>query len=110
MDNIGKWLWILGLALGLVWGLATAFGMALPDVLLGVITVAAFLGGILHLSKGDRTAFFIATAALAAVAAATWSMFGIEAWVQPIFVGAATAAIAGAAGILVMVIYEWVRP
>jgi hypothetical protein len=110
MDNIGKWLWILGLALGLVWGLATAFGMALPDILVSVVVLAAFLGGILHLSKGDRTAYFIATAALWAVAFTPWVMFGLEAYVAPIFQGAATAALAGAAGVLVMTIYEWVKP
>lgn len=110
MDNIGKWLWIAGLALGLIWGLATAFGMALPEILVDVVVLLAFVGGILHLAKMDRTGYFIATLALWAVATTPWTLFGIEAWLMPIFAGAATAALAGAAGVLVMVIWEWVKP
>jgi hypothetical protein len=113
MGNIGKWLWIVGLALALIWGLAGALGMALPEILATVAQAAAFLGGVLHLgAMKDKTGFFIAALALGAFWAGAGSLFvdilgGI---VSGLLSGAATAAAAGAAGALLKVVYEWVMP
>ena len=111
--TIGKWLWIVGLALGLIWGLAGALSFTLPDILMTVAQAAAFLGGILYLGgMKDKTGFFIAALALAAFWAGAGQLFvdilgGI---VSGLLSGASTAASAGAAGALFMVIYDWIKP
>ncbi|MBX3002312.1 MAG: hypothetical protein KF821_09415 [Anaerolineales bacterium] len=113
LGNIGKWLWIVGLALALIWGLAGALGMGLPEILATVAQAAAFLGGLLHLSSmKDKTAFYIAALALGAFAGGAGSLFvdilgGI---VAGLLGGAAVAAAAGAAGMLLKTVYEWVMP
>lgn len=111
--NIGKWLWIIGLALALIGGLAGALGMALPGILGTVAQAAAFLGGLLHLSSmKDRTGFYIAALALGAFWAGAGTLFvdilgGI---VSGLLGGGASAAAAGAAGMLLKTVYEWVMP
>ena len=111
--TIGKWLWIVGLALALIWGLAGALSFALPDILMTIAQAAAFLGGILHLGMmKDKTGFFIAALALTAFWAGAGTLFvdilgGI---VSGLLSGAAVAAAAGAAGALLMVVYDWIKP
>lgn len=115
--ELGKWGWIIGLGLLVLGGIVGAFGNNfVTGILLDVAVTLAFLGGILHLASSDRTAFFIATAALVAVTLnggmAAGSLFVpvLGALVDGILAGAATAATAGTAGILLMAVYEWVMP
>lgn len=113
--ELGKWGWIIGLGLLVLGGIVGAFGNNfVTGILLDVAVTLAFLGGILHLASSDRTAFFIATAALVAVSGgmAAGSLFVpvLGALVDGILAGAATAATAGTAGILLMAVYEWVMP
>lgn len=112
--TIGKWLWIVGLALFLVWGLLMGLNMdVLPAIVGSIAGLAAFLGGVLYLgTMKDKTGFFIATLALVAVApaVAAWDLFGIQGVLGGLFAGAAAAAVAGAAGALVRVVWEWVMP
>lgn len=113
LGNIGKWLWIIGLALALIAGLAGALGMGLPDILGTVGQAAAFLGGLLHLSgMKDRTGFYIAALALGAFWAGAGSLFVpiLGDIVAGLLGGAAGAAAAGAAGMLLKTVYEWVMP
>jgi hypothetical protein len=113
MGNIGKWLWIVGLALGLIWGLATGLGMALPEILATISAAAAFLGGILYIgAMKDRTGFFVAALALVAFSAAAGDLFVAQlgGLVAGVLSGAAWAAGAAAAGALLRVVYEWVMP
>lgn len=111
--SLGKWAWIIGLALLLIWGLLAAFGVTtgFDATVASVATLLAFLGGLLYIGgMKDKTGFFIATLILWAVATTPWTIFGIEAYLQPLFMGAAAAALAASAGALVMVVYEWVMP
>ncbi len=111
--TIGKWLWIVGLALALIWGLATALSFALPDVVGTIAAAAAFLGGLLHIgSMKDRTGFFIAAIALVTFSTAAGTLFVaiLGGVVAGLLSGAALAAGAGAAGALLRVVYEWVMP
>lgn len=113
MGNIGKWLWIVGLALGLIWGLASGLGMALPEILATVSAAAAFLGGVLYIgSMKDRTGFFVAALALAAFSAAAGDLFVpvLGGLVAGVLGGASWATSAAAAGALLRVVYEWVMP
>lgn len=111
--NIGKWLWIVGLALGLIWGLASGLGIGLPEILATISAVAAFLGGLLYVgTMKDRTGFFVAALALVAFSSAGGDMFipTLGGLVAGVLGGAAWAAGAGAAGALLRVVYEWVMP
>jgi hypothetical protein len=113
MGNLGKWAWVIGFALAVLGGLLAGLGMDVLPAIVGTIALTlAFIGGILHLSKGDRTAFFIAAAALTWFAAGAGSLFVdmLGGVVAGILTGAAAGAAAGAAGVLLVVVYEWIRP
>jgi hypothetical protein len=110
--ELGKWAWIIGLALAVLGGILAAFGTDLGSTIGDVAVLLAFLGGLLHLASGDRTAFFIAAIALAAFSGAAGVLFVaiLGDLVAGILGGAAVAAGAGAAGVLLMTVYEWVMP
>lgn len=117
MNDLGKWAWLIGLALLVLMGLLGGLGVDLGiDILVSLALVLAFIGGVMHLAKGDRSAFFIATLALWAVTGAgnaTGDWFGVSIiadLISGILGGATAAALAGAAGALVMTVYEWVMP
>ena len=110
--ELGKWAWIIGLALAVLGGIFAAFGTNLGETLGDVAILLAFLGGILHLASGDRTAFFIAALALLAFNGAAGVLFVdiLGELVEAILGGATWAAGAGAAGVLLVTVYEWVMP
>jgi hypothetical protein len=111
--TIGKWLWIVGLALALIWGLTSALDIALPEIVGTIAAAAAFLGGILYIgTMKDRTGFFIAAIALVAFSAAAGTLFidVLGGVVAGLLSGAALAAGAASAGALLRVVYEWVMP
>jgi len=112
--ELGKWAWIVGLALYVLGGILGAFDVdALSgDFVVALAGVLAFLGGLLHLSSGDRTAFFVAAIAFAfASIGGDWFGIGfLTDLVGGIMAGGAAAAAAGAGGVLLMSIYEWVMP
>ncbi len=112
MDVYGKWAWIIGLALAVLGGILDAFGTSLGSLIGDIAVALAFLGGILHLASGDRTAFFIAALALVAFWAGAGTLFVaiLGDLVAGILGGAAVAASPGAAGVLLMVVYEWIMP
>lgn len=113
LSMYGKWAWIIGLVVLIVWALLGAFGVSTGfDETIGIIaTILAWLGGILYLaSMKDRTGFLIVALALWAVApvVASWDLFGVGKYIAAFTTGASAAAAAGAAGLLLVVIYEWV--
>jgi len=115
--ELGKWAWIIGLALLLLGGILGAFmDNPITGVIADIALALAFLGGIFHLAGGDRTAFFIATLALVAVAGADSMMAGglfvgfLHDLVAGILEAGRDAAVAGASGVLLMTLYEWVMP
>ncbi len=113
--ELGRWAWIIGLALAVLGGILSAFGVGALSggVVASLVALLAFLGGLFHLAGGDRTAFFIAALALGAFAAASGDWFGVTVLadlVTGILGGAASAAGAGAAGVLIMTVYEWIMP
>ena len=111
--ELGKWAWIIGLALLVVGGIVGAFAdNFVTGTIADVAITLAFLGGILHLASGDRTAFFIAALALAAFWAGAGTLFVdvLGNLAAGILSGAATAAGAGAAGVLLMTVYERIMP
>jgi hypothetical protein len=110
--ELGKWAWIIGLALLVLWGLLGAFGVDLPAIVGDIAVALAFIGGLLHFGGGDNTGFYIAALALAAFSGAAGTLFVdvLGNLVAGILGGAATAAGAAAAGSLIMVVYEWVMP
>ena len=113
MNDLGRWAWLIGLALLVLMGLLGGLGVDMDLDIVGDIAVAlAFIGGIMHVSKGDRTAFFIAALALGAFAGGAGMLFVdiLGDLVAGILSGAAVAAGAGAAGVLIMTVYEWVMP
>lgn len=56
MNDLGKWAWLIGLALLVLLGLLSGLGVDLDIAIVSDIAVAlAFLGGIFHLANGDRT-------------------------------------------------------
>lgn len=112
--TIGKWAFIIALGLGVLGGLLSAFGV---DVLSGdaIVTGVALLGvigGLLYVAGMDRTAFFIAAFALTWFAAGAGSLYVavLGDIVAGILNGAAFAAAAAAAGVLLKVVYEWLMP
>ncbi len=112
--ELGKWAWIIGLALFVLGGILTPFTDALGgEFVVSLAALLAFLGGMFYLASGDRTAFFIAALALAAFYTLAGDFFGVTFvgdLVTGILGGAAAAAAAGSAGILVMTVYEWIMP
>jgi hypothetical protein len=111
--ELGKWAWIIGLALLVLGGLLGAFmDNPITGVIADIALALAFLGGIFHLAGGDRTAFFIAALALGAFAGGAGMLFVdvLGSLVSGILGGAAAAAGAGAAGVLLMTVYEWIMP
>ena len=112
--ELGKWAWIIGLALFVLGGVLAPYTDVLDsNVVVSLAALLAFLGGIFHLANGDRTAFFIAALALLAFWSAGGDFFDIaflSDLVDGILGGAAAAAGAGAAGVLVMTVYEWIMP
>lgn len=111
-SELGKWAWIVGLALLVLGGILHAFGVDLPAIVGDIAVALAFLGGIFYLANGDRTAFFIAAAALGWFAGGAGTLFVdvLGDLVAGILGGAAVAAAAGAAGALIMVVYDWIMP
>lgn len=106
--EIGKWAWYIALVVAVVGGLLSSFDV---DFLSGgtigtVVGLLALVGGYMHLADGDRTAFYIAAAALTWFAAG--DVFGLGQYVNAILGGAAAAAGAGAAGVLFKTVQEWV--
>lgn len=115
-SSLGKWAWLIGLVVLVLWGLLSAFGISMGDMDATIATIAvilALLGGIFYLSTmKDRTGFFIAVLALLGVTAyagaAGWDLFGVGQYVWAVLAGAAAAAAAGAVGVLLVVVYEWI--
>ncbi len=112
MNDLGKWAWLIGLALLVLMGALSGFVSMDLAIVSDIAVALAFIGGIMHLAKGDRTAFFIAALALGAFYSSAGTLFVdiLGNLVAGILGGAATAAAAGAAGALVMTVYEWVMP
>ena len=110
--ELGKWAWIIGLALAVLGGILAAFETSLGEFVGDLAIALAFLGGLLHLASGDRTNFFIAALALVAFWAGAGTLFVdvLGDLVAGILGGAAAAASAGAAGVLLMTVYEWIMP
>lgn len=110
--ELGKWAWIIGLALAVLGGILAAFGTDLGGFVGDLAMALAFLGGLFYLAKGDRNAFYIAALALVAFWAGAGTLFVdvIGDLVAGILGGAAAAAGAGAAGSLLMTVYEWIMP
>lgn len=117
--TIGKWFWVVGFALAVLAGLLAAVNVTfLSDLAIAgsLILALAFIGGILYLADGDRSAFFLAALALWGLAALGGPAAGdlfvpvIGDIVQGVLTGAAAGAAAGAAGVLIMVIWEWIMP
>jgi hypothetical protein len=108
--ELGKWAWLIALWVSILAYLLAAFGVdfLMGGAILAILAILAVLGGIFHLAGMDRTAFFIAAAALGWFAAE--AMFGIGTYVQAIVDGGAFAATAGAVGVLLKMLYEWVMP
>ena len=114
LKTIGMWAWRIGLGLLVLWGILGGLGVSLDISIVASIAVAlAFLGGIFYLGgMKDMTGFFIAALALAAFWAGAGTLFVeiLGNLVAGILQGAATAAGAGAAGALLMVIWGWLMP
>jgi hypothetical protein len=110
--EIGRWAWLIALVVAVVGGLLSAFGVALlsADIIVTVVGILAFLGGLLYISQGDRTEFFIVTLVLAAAAAAAGEMFGLGQYITAVLTAAAGVVAAAAAGALLVVVYEWIMP
>lgn len=111
----GKWAWLIALVVLVLWSLLSAFGVSIgadTETLIGQIAVVlAILGGIFYLAgMKDRTGFFITVLALAAVsvAAASFDLWGIGKYLAAILQGAAAAAVAGAVGVLLVTVYDWI--
>jgi hypothetical protein len=113
--DLGKWAWQIALWVAVLGGVLGAFGV---DALSGgtiasVVGVLAFIGGYMHLSGMDRTAFFITAAAFLWFAGASGDWFGVSILTDllgGILGGAGAAAAAGSAGVLFKTVYEWVMP
>ncbi|MEX1248407.1 MAG: hypothetical protein WEA61_07985 [Anaerolineales bacterium] len=111
----GKWAWLIALIVLVVMSLLGAFSVDLgadtSDLIASIAVVLAILGGIFYLAgMKDRTGFFITVLTLAAVSvgAASFDLWGIGQYLWAILAGAAVAAVAGAAGVLLVVVYEWI--
>ena len=117
-SELGKWAWLIALWVAILNGILAAFGVTFlsGDAITAVVLILAFLGGLLHLAGGDRTAFFIATLALVAISAveaSTGSWFGVSVigeLITGILTGVTAVAVAGAVGVLLMTVYEWAMP
>lgn len=111
-SNLGKWAWLIGLIILVVMGLLGGLGVNLGLDIVGQIAVAlAFLGGVLSLAgMSNRTDFLIAAAALGWFAGGAGPLFVdmVGGVISGILGGAGLAASAGAAGILLVMVYEWV--
>ena len=113
--ELGKWAWLIALWVAVADGVLNAFGV---DALSGgsvasAVGILAFLGGWMHLSSMDRTAFFIAAIAFVWFAGASGNWFEITFLTDllgGILGGAGAAAAAGASGVLLKTVYEWVMP
>jgi len=110
--TLGKWAWLIGLVVLVVWS-ALAAVITMPDVpFLGEIAVAlAFLGGIFYIAgMKNRTDFLIIALALAAFSAGAGMLFveQLGGVVAGALAGAGAAAGAAAAGALLVVTYEWI--
>ncbi|MDA1330446.1 MAG: hypothetical protein DWG76_07710 [Chloroflexi bacterium] len=113
--ELGKWAWLIALWVAVLGGILATFGVDVlgGGIFVSVVGVLAFLGGWMHLAGMDRTAFYIAAAALGWFAASSGDWFGVSIisdLVMGILGGAAVAAAAGAAGVLMKTVYEWVMP
>jgi hypothetical protein len=115
LSMYGKWAWLIALVVLVVWSLLSAFGVSIGsdiESLIGqVMVVLAIFGGITYLAgMKDRTGFFVAVLTLAAAAAgaAAFDLWGLGQYMAAILAGAATAALAGAVGVLLVVVYEWI--
>lgn len=110
--EIGRWAWLIALVVAVVGGLLAAFGMdtLATGTIAAIVAVLAFLGGLLYISQGDRTEFFIVTLVLGAAAAGAGEMFGLGQYFTAILTAAAGVAAAAAAGALLVVVYEWIMP
>ena len=73
--ELGRWAWIIGLALAVLGGILGAFGVDLGGTVGDVAVALAFLGGIFHLASGDRNSFYIAALALVAFWAGAGTLF-----------------------------------
>jgi len=98
--------------LGALGGLGIDLG--LPAILGSIVALLAFLGGLLYLAgMKDRTGWFIAALALSTFWAAAGTMFAAEVpqvggLISGILGGAFNAVGPAAAGVLIMVVYDWV--
>ncbi|MEX2143820.1 MAG: hypothetical protein WD740_04440 [Anaerolineales bacterium] len=117
MGSLGKWAWLIGLVVLVVLGLLAAvpvdLGADTGSLIASIAVILALLGGILFLAgMKDRSGFFIAVLALLGVtayaAAAGWDLFGVGKYVWGFLGGAAAAASAGAIGVLLVTVYEWI--
>lgn len=110
--EIGRWAFLIALVVAVVGGLLTAFGVDFlsSDIVVALVGLLAFVGGILYIAQGDRTEFFIVTLVLVAGAAWAGEMFGLGQYITAILAGAAGVAAAAAVGALLVVVYEWIMP
>ncbi len=110
--EIGKWAWRIGLGLAVLGGILAVFDVDLGSTVGEVAVALAFVGGILHLASGDRNAFYIAALALFAFWAGAGNLFVdvLGELVAGVLGGALAAATAGAAGSLLMTVYDWLMP
>lgn len=112
MGTLGKWAWLIGLVVLVVWGALSAV-ITMPEVpFLGEIAVAlAFLGGLFYIAgMKNRTDFLIIALALSAFAAGAGTLFvsQLGGIVAGALAGAGAAATAAAAGALLVITYEWI--
>jgi hypothetical protein len=111
-SSLGKWAWIIGLVVLVVWsGLAAVVTMPDIPLLADVALLLAFLGGVFFLAgMKNRSDFLIAALALAAFSAGAGGLFVAQlgGLVAGLLAGAAAAAAAGAAGVLIVMVYEWI--
>lgn len=113
--ELGKWAWLIALWVAVLNGILSAFDVDFlgGTTVASVVGILAFLGGWMHLSGMDRTALFIAAIAFTWFAGASGAWFGITFLTDllgGILGGAGAAAAAGASGVLLKTVYEWVMP
>lgn len=108
MEAVGKWAWYIGLALLVLGGILGAFMDNPLSGLADIALAAAFVGGLLHLASGDRTALYIAAGAFALFSAGGLFVDILGDLVAGILAGGGAAAGAGAAGVLVIQVWDWV--
>lgn len=114
MKTLGKWAFWIALVAYVLSGILEPFGYGFlgNEYVAGLAALLAVLGGMFYLDDMDHTGFFVTALALQAFSDKVDPLFvqSLNDIVHGALGGMASAAIAGAVGVLVMILIDWLKP